>query len=130
MSATAPAPLSASDVARTVDEINQLVPRLPKNIPMGEESGKLYQTMLTVRGENEWATFNRRFDILFGEDCRDANGRLLNVSWGAYGLDIICKYLHWLLALAASESNDMVSLPWDAMQIKLERLRDELQRLM
>ncbi len=120
-------PVTASDVARTVDEIMKIVPQLPDTVPIGVEDGKLYQTLTKVHGENQWHTFNRRFDILFGEDCRDPNGRLLNMSRGKYGLDLVCEYLHWLLAWAASTA---AALPWDAMHIKLERLLEELRSLM
>lgn len=101
----APATLTAADIAWVVNEINRLVPQLPEILPLGEPDGKVYQTMMSVHSENEWHTFNRCSDILFGEDCCNSSGRLLNITRGHYGLEAVCMYLYSMLSLAASETN-------------------------
>ena len=126
--AVTPLAATASDVTRIIDEIGRLLLQLPDTIPLGQPAGKLYQTMMNVHGEDTWHTFNRRFDILFGEDCRDAEGGLLNISRGQYGLEAVYTYLRSMLGLAVSEGSGS-TVPWDAMQIKVERLQNELRRL-
>ncbi|KAJ7658004.1 hypothetical protein B0H17DRAFT_1145720 [Mycena rosella] len=67
-------------------------------------------------------TFNRPFDILFGEDCRGGDGRLKNIRRGALGMTCVVDYLesiHWASA----------GLPLDLAQIKLQRVVAELEHL-
>ena len=41
-----------------------------------------------------WLTFNRHFDALFAEDCRDKNtGHLHHIRHGKNVMDAICTYL-------------------------------------
>ncbi|KAJ7355342.1 hypothetical protein DFH08DRAFT_852228 [Mycena albidolilacea] len=61
------------------------------------------------------ATFNRRLDILFGEDTRSSDGRLKNILWGIMGWDSI----HWESAV----------IPFDLTEPKLTRVADELEYL-
>ena len=59
-----------------VDKIIALTKILPKSVPEATCKDHIYEVMTTVTGDSLWETFNRRFDILFGEDCRDQEGRL------------------------------------------------------
>ncbi|KAH9071527.1 hypothetical protein EDB83DRAFT_2220841 [Lactarius deliciosus] len=109
-----------------VEAITLLTKNLPSSVPEGKRDGKLHQVMTnnSYRGETPWETFNKRMDATFGEDCRDAEGRLENVSRGRFGLDIVTKYL--LIAIDQPGAK-MFHAP---MMLKLERLRDELEIIM
>lgn len=77
--------------------------------------------MNTEECETSHETFNRRFDAMFGEDCRDDAGRLQYVRKGKFGLGRVCSYLtkiDW-------EDN----FPLDIVEIKLQRLLSELKHL-
>ena len=65
-------------------------------------------------------TFNRRFDVLFAEDCRDADGRLHHVRQGKLGMGLIVSYLSKL---------DWTGFPLDLVELKLRRLITELKHL-
>jgi hypothetical protein len=67
-------------------------------------------------------TFNRRFDVIFSEDCRDADGRLKNTRRGDPGIQCVISYLesiHW----------ESAGIALDLPGIKLTRVVDELERL-
>ncbi|KAJ6593318.1 hypothetical protein B0H19DRAFT_17359 [Mycena capillaripes] len=66
------------------------------------------------------STFNRRMDVLFGEDLRDAAGRLKYVAAGKHGMSAVVKYLK--------------TVPWAELQCtivqpKLDRIIRELEFL-
>jgi hypothetical protein len=46
-----------------------------------------------VNEDDPWQSFNRNFDLLFGEDCRDEKGSLQNIRRGRYGMGAVCAYL-------------------------------------
>ncbi|KAJ7436367.1 hypothetical protein B0H11DRAFT_1936719 [Mycena galericulata] len=53
------------------------------------------------------STFNRRMDVLFGEDLRDAGGRLKYVATGKHGMGAVVKYLK--------------TVPWAELQCHIAR---------
>ena len=111
--------------AAIVEAITLLIKNLPSSVPEGKREGKLYHVLTndSYRGETPWETFNKRMDATFGEDCRNAEGRLENVCWGWFGMDIVAKYLH----IAIDQPGVKVfHIP---MMLKLERIRDELKIL-
>ncbi|KAJ7834467.1 hypothetical protein B0H14DRAFT_3709394 [Mycena olivaceomarginata] len=65
-------------------------------------------------------TFNRRMDILFGEDCRNDQGRLRNILRGAAGMPLVVKYLQ---KIEWSEIEAELARP------KLDRIIKELEFL-
>jgi hypothetical protein len=69
-------------------------------------------------GEDTWQTFNKRFDALFAEDCRDGQGRLHHIRRGEFGMDMVVQYLSTL---------DITLLPLDLVAKKLDRLEAELE---
>ena len=77
--------------------------------------------MSTKEGDTPYETFNRRFDALFGEDCRDSGGRLHHVRQGKLGLGLIISYL--------SKINWTKDFPLDLVELKLQRLVNELKDL-
>jgi hypothetical protein len=67
---------------------------LPTSIPHGTIRDKISTVLNTAEGETAFETFNRRFDALFGEDCRDSSGRLHHIRQGKNGMGLVCAYLN------------------------------------
>lgn len=111
--------------AAIVEAITLLIKNLPSSVPEGKREGKLYRVLTndSYRGETPWETFNKRMDATFGEDCRNAEGRLENVCRGRFGMDIVAKYLHIAIDQPGAK---VFHIP---MMLKLERIRDELKIL-
>ena len=65
-------------------------------------------------------TFNRRFDALFGEDCRDLHGRLHHICQGKLGMGLVVLYLSKI---------NWADFPLDLVELKLQCLIAELQHL-
>ena len=108
-----------------VDTITKLTKKLPSSVSEGKRDGKLYRVMTndSYRGETPWETFNKRLDATFGEDCRNAEGRLENVCRGRFGMDIVTKYLRIAIDLPGAQAFHA------PMMLKLERMRVELEIL-
>ncbi|TFY51128.1 hypothetical protein EVJ58_g10725 [Rhodofomes roseus] len=107
-----------------VEEIVDLIKHLPATIPDATKDDKIYHVMTNVNEESAWATFNRRFDILFGEDCRDLNGRLHYVRRGRHGMAKVASYLSRVIM-----NEDTLKGFYGPAAVKLERLRTELKFL-
>ena len=58
----------------------------------------------SYRGETPWETFNKCLDATFGEDCRNAEGRLENMCRSRFGMDIVTKYLHIAIDLPGAQA--------------------------
>ncbi|KAI4293674.1 hypothetical protein K525DRAFT_214351 [Schizophyllum commune Loenen D] len=112
-------PISQEDVVQLSTDIKALAKQLPSSVPIASKDGMIYRILRDSHGESAWATFNKRFDALYGEECRDADGKLKNIERGKYGLDGVCKYLD----IAVQQG----SMPYDLMSIKLERLKLAMQ---
>lgn len=104
-----------------VKEIITLSNVLPISVPQGTEGDKIWSVMNRDAGETAHETFNRRFDAMFGEDCRDSMGRLQHIRQGRLGLGLVCNYL--------STINWSDNFPLDIVEIKLNRLVTELKFL-
>ena len=63
-------------VKSLVKEITTLANSLSDAVLKGTKDDKIWSVMNTTEGDIPHETFNRRFDALFGEDCRDIGGRL------------------------------------------------------
>jgi hypothetical protein len=66
-------------------------------------------------------TFNRRFDAMFAEDCRNSDGHLHYVRQGKLGMGLVVSYL--------SKINWTTGFPLDLVELKLQRLVTELKSL-
>ncbi|KAJ7454476.1 hypothetical protein FB451DRAFT_1518118 [Mycena latifolia] len=104
-----------------VDRIGSLTRQLPSSIPIATRESKI-ATAIVLLGQDGGAasTFNRRMDILFGEELRDDRGRLKYVEGGKYGMGAVVKYLK--------------TVPWAELESslvrpKLDRLIRELELL-
>ena len=116
--------ITKDDIVLLVKDITTLSAKLPKTVPKAKKADRIHETMTNIVGEGAWQTFNRRFDILFGEDCRDGSGRLIHVRRGIFGMDAVCKYLNEFIALS-----DDGALPYDLVKVKLDRILRELTPL-
>jgi hypothetical protein len=76
--------------------------------------------MNNAEGDTPHETFNRRFDAIFAEDCRDSDGRLHYVRQGKLGMGLV-SYL--------SKINWTTGFPLDLVELKLQRLVTELKIL-
>ncbi|TFY61097.1 hypothetical protein EVJ58_g4726 [Rhodofomes roseus] len=117
--------ISAEDLVQLVNTISTLIKRLPPTIPEGTREDKIFKVMTgpIPKGEPHHETFNRRFDALFGEDCRDHNGRLQHIRRGRAGMMLVTTYLTRII------DKDDVKKQAAIVAMKLERIKSELEYL-
>ncbi|KAJ7853231.1 hypothetical protein B0H13DRAFT_2359136 [Mycena leptocephala] len=84
-------------------QIDTLTRKLPSSVPIAARESDIPRLLaLPGRDGDAASTFNRRMDLLFGEDLRDAAGRLKYVVAGKYGMgavvdcDSILSALLWM----------------------------------
>lgn len=77
-----------------IDNLPALCNSLPSSVPQATDSDLIHQVTTTITGKDPWHTFNWHFDILFGEDCQDDNGRLHHLKQGPLGMGAVCTYLN------------------------------------
>jgi hypothetical protein len=101
---------------------------LPNTVRLATETDIIHQVFTRcpvpqngASGEQHWQTFNRRLDILFGENVRNSDGCLQHIMQGPFGMDMVIRYIE--KATATGE------LLVDAAMPKIERLVKELQFL-
>jgi hypothetical protein len=54
-----------------IQKIVYLSHRLPFKVALATKTDKIYTVFTRPEGESQWNTFNKCFDAVFGEDCRD-----------------------------------------------------------
>jgi hypothetical protein len=109
------------DIKTLVKLIATLSNSLPHTIKLGTKEDKIWSIMNTEECDTAHETFNRHFDVLFREDCRDAGSRLQYIHKGKFGLGRVCPYL--------SKIDWANNFPLDIVEIKLQRLVAELNYL-
>jgi hypothetical protein len=97
---------------------------LPDTVPEASDTDDIHRIITKVHDiENTiGGTFIRHFDILFGNDRRDADGRLKNIRRGDHGMDCVIAYLesiHW----------ESAGVDLEIASIKIARIVDELEYL-
>ncbi|KAI9457660.1 hypothetical protein F5148DRAFT_1151140 [Russula earlei] len=108
-------------VKQLVKDITSLSNSLSDAVPRGSKDDKIWFVMNTKEGDvPPHETFNRRFDALFGEDCRDPGGRLHHIRQGKLGMGLVVSYLLKI---------NWTNFPLDLVELKLERLIAELKHL-
>jgi hypothetical protein len=110
-----------NDIKKQVKRLKKLITQLPDDVPLGMADDRVNQIFTRVpdtEGE-EWETFNRRMDNLFGENERDGDGHLKNIYRGPFGMDMVVSYLDSAVKTRA--------LLWDAAAPKFDRLVKELK---
>jgi hypothetical protein len=96
---------AAVTAASLIVNLTSLCQRLPNSVPKATKDDRIYHVITNINEDDPWQSFNCKFDLLFGEDCRDKNGRLNNIRRGKYGMGAVCAYLNnisteepWFLA--------------------------------
>ena len=112
---------SVATIKLLVKEIGSLSASLSDSVPKGLKDDKIWSILNTDELETPHETFNRRFDAMFAEDCRDANGHLHHIRQGKLGMALVVSYL--------SKINWTTGFPLDIVELKLQRLVAELKRL-
>jgi hypothetical protein len=102
-----------------VKSIRALSDSLPSSVPNATKNDKIYIVISTQEGRTPFETFNKRFDALFAEDCRNSDGRLHYIRQGINGMGLVCAYLNKI-----NWSDE--AIPLDLVEIKLLRLTTEL----
>ena len=110
---------TVSEIKALIKVITTLSNSLPQSIPLGTKEDKIWTAMHTEESKTAHETFNRHFDAVFREDCRDAASHLQYLHKGKLGLGNICTYL--------SKIDWAEGFPLDIVEIKLQRLIVELQ---
>lgn len=103
-----------------VKEISTLSNSLSDSVPKGTKDDKIWSVMNTEERDDPHETFNRRFDAMFAEDCRNSNGRLHHLRQGKFGINLVVSYLLKI---------NWTNFPLDLVEIKLQRLITELKFL-
>ncbi|RXW12861.1 hypothetical protein EST38_g12992, partial [Candolleomyces aberdarensis] len=111
-----------------VKSLAELQSLLPNNIPEGTEDGHIASIFSRVPvpdgAEELWEVFNRRMDLLFGEEMRnEATGRLLHVTRGPFGMGLVIGYLE------DTVKANPLGFQWTAAMPKVLRLVNELKVL-
>ena len=96
-----------------INNIVSLTRSLPTSVPLATDEDRILAVMNSPEGESTWHTFNKHFDVLFGEDCHDSTGKLHHIHCGHLSMDKVCDYLSTL---------DVGSVPLDLATIKLVHL--------
>jgi hypothetical protein len=112
---------TVSTIKSLVKEIGVLSNTLSDSMLKASKAGKIWLVMNSEECEIPHETFNRQFDALFGENCRDSNSRLHYVQQGKFGMGVIVSYL--------LKVNWAVDFPLDLVKIKLQRLIMEIKLL-
>ena len=86
---------------------------LPPSVPLATDEDRILAVMNSPEGKSTWHTFNKHFDVPFGEDCHDSTGKLHHIHHGHLSMDKVCDYLSTL---------DVGSVPLNLSTIKLVRL--------
>ena len=116
----AAAELNCAGVRNYIQKVVYMGKCLPSTVALATEEDVVYRAFTSAEGESQWHTFNKWFDAVFGEDCRDANTKKLHlIRRGANGMELVSGYLE-SLNLTDPE------LPLDLMLEKLARLNNEL----
>jgi hypothetical protein len=110
-----------STIGLLVKEIGSLSNTLADSVRKGTKDDKIWSVMNSEERETPHETFNRRFDALFAEDCRDADARLHHVRQGKHGMTLVVSYL--------SKIDWTLDFPLDLVELKLRRLVTELKQL-
>ena len=76
-----------------IKNISALSSALPPSVPKGTTKDKIWTVMHLPEGETEFHTFNRHFNVLFGNDCYDLDGRFHYIWQGKSGMGLVCTYL-------------------------------------
>jgi hypothetical protein len=106
-----------------IQKISYLSQNLLPSVPEATTDDKIYLVFTRIEDSEDdpYLPFNRKFDAVFAQDTRNAEtGKLEHIRCGRNGMDLVVKFL---------SSLDLVSLPLDRMNQKLENLLKDLIEL-
>src|SRR5271168_179665 len=106
-----------------IQKISYLSQNLLPSVPEATTDDKIYRVFTRIEDSEDdpYLPFNRKFEAVFAQDTRNPEtGRLDHIRRGPNGMDLVVKFLNLL---------DLVSLPLDRMNQKLENLLKELIEL-
>jgi hypothetical protein len=103
-----------------VKEITSLSLSLADSVPKGSKDDKIWSVLNADECDSPHEMFNSRFDALFAEDCRDADGRLHHLRQGKLGMGLVVLYISKI---------NWADFPLDIVELKLRRLIAELRYL-
>jgi hypothetical protein len=112
---------SVATIRLLIKDIGSLSNSLLDSVPKGSKDDKIWSVMNSEERDTPHETFNRRFDAMFAEDCRNSDGRLHYVRQGKLGMGLVVSYL--------SKINWTTGFPLDLVELKLQRLIAELKIL-
>ena len=104
-----------------VKNITALSNSLPQSVQQATKDDKIWSIMNAGQGKTAHETFNRCFDAMFGQECRDSTGCLEHIHKGKLRMGLVCSYL--------SKCDWADGFPLDLVEIKLVRLVEELKHL-
>ena len=106
-----------------IQKITYLSHNLLPSVPEATTEDKIYRVFTRIEDSEDdpYLPFNRKFDAVFAQDTRNTETRRLEHIWHSpKGMDLVVKFL---------TSLDLVSLPLDRMNQKMENLLKELIEL-
>jgi hypothetical protein len=112
-------------VEEQVCTLISLLPSLPMSVQLATKDDNISRIFASIPVPSDpeflWPVFNRRMDILFGEDVHDDKGCLHNVMRGPFGMGMVVDYIQQ--AVKAGH------LLWEPVSPKLDRLIKEIRVL-
>ncbi|KAF8187691.1 hypothetical protein K438DRAFT_2150894 [Mycena galopus ATCC 62051] len=89
--------LAAKPTLDLIKKIGKLSLLLPDTVEEAPADDNIHRIITKVEHPDGTvaATFNRRFDILFGEDTRGSDGRLKNIRCGDFGMGLMAVAVTW-----------------------------------
>ncbi|KAJ7459621.1 hypothetical protein B0H11DRAFT_1924246 [Mycena galericulata] len=116
--------LATKPILDLIKRMDRLSAQLPDTVAEASDTDDVHRVITTLSGidGSVAGTFNHRFDVLFGQECRDSDGRLKNIRRGDYGMLCVVEYLqsiHW----------ESAGIPLDLAQLKLARIVEELEHI-
>ncbi|EKM53511.1 uncharacterized protein PHACADRAFT_197940 [Phanerochaete carnosa HHB-10118-sp] len=114
-------PPTLEDIRKLVQELTDLAPALPESVPLAKKTDRISKILASTQGEDEFHTFNRRYNALFGVDCR-IGPRMRYVTRGKYGMLAWCEYIR-------SIKLDDPSMQSAVVELRLKSLIKELEFL-
>ena len=111
---------SLEEIHLLVKNITTLSSSLPPSFPKANSKDKIWTVMHSPECDTPFKTFNKHFDALFAEDCRNPEGCLDEIRQGKSGMGLVSSYL---------KRTDWSAFPLNLVKIKLEHFSAELKYL-
>lgn len=106
--------------------ISGLHPHLPISVPLAKADSRIvdiWKKVPTGTTAEVYEVFNRRFELVFGQNHDLPPGQLPNFERGKNGLDMVVRYL----SLLVKNNEHNVDFQWAAAMPRVLRLKNEYQ---